>query len=180
MPTLYLIDGYAQFFRAFHAIRTPMSSPVTKEPTNMTFGFIGMLLKLLRGEGKAMAAAGGKPDYVAVAIDVSGDRGTFRSQIYADYKATREEPPEALFPQVDRCLAMLKELGVPIIGAEGFEADDVIATLVTRLRKEHPDLRIRIIAKDKDLKQLLEQAADSTGGVEMFDIHTDVVTDEAV
>ena len=55
--TLYLIDGYAQFFRAYHAIRTPMSSPVTKEPTNMSFGFIGMLLKLLRGEGKL----GGKP-----------------------------------------------------------------------------------------------------------------------
>ena len=50
MPTLYLIDGYAQFFRAYHAIRTPMTSPVTKEPTNMTFGFLGMLLKLLRGE----------------------------------------------------------------------------------------------------------------------------------
>ena len=82
MPTLYLIDGYAQFFRAWHAIRTPMSSPVTKEPTNMTFGFIGMLLKLLRGEGAQMAAAGGKPDYVAVALDVSGDRGTFRSQLY--------------------------------------------------------------------------------------------------
>ena len=59
--TLYLIDGYAQFFRAYHAIRTPMTSPVTKEPTNMTFGFVGMLLKLLRGEGKHMAAAGGKP-----------------------------------------------------------------------------------------------------------------------
>jgi DNA polymerase-1 len=172
MPTLYLIDGYAQFFRAFHAIRTPMSSPVTKEPTNMTFGFVGMLLKLLRGEGAAMAAAGGKPDYVAVALDVSGDRGTFRSQIYPEYKATRDEPPEALFPQVERCLAMLKEIGVPVIGAEGFEADDVIATLVTSLRKAHPNLRIRIIAKDKDLKQLLE-----SGRVEMFDVHTDVVTD---
>ena len=48
MKTLYLIDGYAQFFRAYHAIRTPMTSPVTKEPTNATFGFVGMLLKLLR------------------------------------------------------------------------------------------------------------------------------------
>ena len=48
MPSLYLIDGYAQFFRAYHAIRTPMTSPVTKEPTNMSFGFLGMLLKLLR------------------------------------------------------------------------------------------------------------------------------------
>ncbi len=181
MRTLYLIDGYAQFFRAFHAIRTPMSSPVTMEPTNMTFGFVGMLLKLLKGEGKSMAAAGGKPDYIAVALDVSGDRGTFRSQLYPEYKATRPEPPETLRPQVDRCLAMLKTLGVPILGAEGFEADDVIATLATRLRKQHPDLRIRIIAKDKDLKQLLEQPGSPTsGGVEMFDIHTDAIIDEAV
>lgn len=200
MPTLYIIDGYGQFFRAFHAIRTPMSSPVTKEPTNMTFGFVGMLLKLLRGEGKHMAAAGGKPDYVVVALDVSGDRGTFRSQLYPEYKAHRPEIPEALPPQVDRALAMLKEIGVPVVGSEGFEADDVIATLVTRLREEHPDLRVRIIAKDKDLKQLLSGTANErgreggrlrdsevggaeagAGGVEMYDVHTDtLITEETL
>ncbi|MCC6230617.1 MAG: DNA polymerase I [Phycisphaerales bacterium] len=167
MPTLYLIDGYAQFFRAYHAIRTPMTSPVTKEPTNMTFGFIGMLLKLLRGEGKV----GGKPAYVALVLDVSGDRGTFRSQLYPDYKAHRPPPPEDLRPQVERCLAILREIGVPILGSEGYEADDVIATLVKKLKSAHPDLTIRIISKDKDLKQLLAD------GVEMFDIHTDSVID---
>jgi DNA polymerase-1 len=179
--TLYLIDGYAQFFRAFHAIRTPMSSPVTKEPTNMSFGFIGMLLKLLRGgdsfntaTGAATAAPtgpskmGGKPDYIAVTLDVLGDRGTFRSQLYPDYKAHRPPPPPELGPQVDRMLETLKALGVPIIGAEGFEADDVIATLVMRLREQHPDLRIRIVSKDKDLKQLLV-----TERVELYDIHKD-------
>jgi DNA polymerase-1 len=134
MKTLYLIDGYAQFFRAYHAIRTPMTSPVTKEPTNMSFGFIGMLFKLLRGEGNL----GGSPDYIAVTLDVSGDRGTFRSQIYPEYKAQRPEPPEDLFPQVERCLKMLESIGVPILGAEGFEADDVIATLVAKLRREAP------------------------------------------
>jgi DNA polymerase I len=165
MPTLYLIDGYAQFFRAYHAIRTPMSSPVTKEPTNMSFGFIGMLLKLLRGEGNL----GGKPDYVAVTLDVSGDRGTFRSELYPDYKAHRPPPPEDLFPQVERCLETLKSMGIPILAAEGFEADDVIATLVTSLRAKHPDLRIRIISKDKDLKQLLVN-----DHVTLFDVHTDL------
>src|SRR5438552_18336091 len=83
--TLYLIDGHAQFFRAYHAIRTAMSSPVTKEPTNMTFGFVGMLLKVLREY---------KPEYLAVVIDVAGDRETFRSEIYPEYKATRKPPPE--------------------------------------------------------------------------------------
>ncbi len=151
MPTLYLIDGYAQFFRAYHAIRTPLTSPVTKEPTNMTFGFVGMLLKLLRGEGRI----GGKPDYIAVTLDVSGDRGTFRSQLYPQYKANRSEPPSDLEVQVERCLSMLRDAGIPILGAEGFEADDVMATLVSRLRASHPDLTIRLISKDKDLKQLL-------------------------
>ncbi len=170
MPTLYLIDGYAQFFRAYHAIRTPMTSPVTKEPTNMSFGFIGMMLKLLRGEGPI----GGRPDYVACVIDVSGDKETFRSELYPDYKAHRPPPPEDLFPQVERCLATLRAMNVPVLGVEGFEADDVIATLVTSLRKQHSDLRIRIISKDKDLKQLL-QPGDSS--VELYDIHTDVVID---
>lgn len=165
-PTLYLIDAYAQFFRAYHAIRSPMTSPVTKEPTNLTFGFVGMLLKLLRGEGRV----GSAPTYVAVATDKSSDAGTFRSQIYPDYKAHRPPPPPDLFPQADRCLALLEAIGVPVVGAEGFEADDAIATVVTALRATHPDLRIRIVSKDKDLKSLL---AAGPAAVELYDIHTD-------
>src|SRR6185436_17473478 len=131
-------------------------------------------------EGK-IGADGGRPDYLAVAIDISGDRETFRSTLYPEYKATRSPPPEDLFVQVERCLAILKDLGVPILGAAGFEADDVIATLVTRLRQERPDLRIRFISKDKDLKQLLSSAGngESKGGVEMYDIHTDELIDVA-
>lgn len=173
MPTLYIIDGYAQFFRAYHAIRSPMSSPVTGEPTNMTFGFVGMLLKLLRGEGHAAADAPSDRS-VIVTIDKGGDRETFRSEIYPDYKAHRPPPPPDLFPQVDRCLSLLTTVGVPVIGEPGFEADDVIATLVTRLTAERPDLRIRIVSKDKDLKQLLVQ-----GRVELYDIHTDAIIDQA-
>ncbi len=177
MQTLYLIDGYAQFFRHYHAIRTPMTSPVTKEPTNMTYGFVGMLLKLLRAEEPNLRRLG-KPDYIAVALDVSGDRGTFRSQLDPQYKATRSEPPDDLEPQVQRCLKMLGTLGVPVVGAAGFEADDVIATIVRRLRKEKPDLKIRIISKDKDLKQLFEVVAEGEESpVELFDIHTDLAFD---
>jgi len=157
MPTLYLIDGHAQFFRAFHAIRTGMTSPVTKEPTNMTFGFTGMMLKLLREF---------KPDYVAVVIDVSGDRETFRSTLYPEYKAHRPPMPELLPPQIDRCLKLLHEMHVPVLGEAGVEADDVIATLVRRLRREKPDLFIRILSRDKDLAQLMDDH------VELFDIHT--------
>ncbi len=169
MPTLYLIDGYAQFFRAYHAIRTPMTSPVTKEPTNMSYGFVGMLLKLLRGT----PATGSRPDFVAVTLDVSGDRGTFRTQLYPQYKANRSEPPEDLEPQVQRCLGTMRKMGIPILGAESFEADDVLATLVTQLSASHPELTIRIVSKDKDLKQLLRPASATHGAVELFDVHTD-------
>ncbi len=168
MKTLYLIDGHAQFFRAFHAIRTPMSSPVTKEPTNATFGFVGMLLKLLRQL---------KPDYVAVAIDVSGDTETFRSELYPEYKANRSEIPEALPAQIDRCIALLRAMSIPVIGIEGFEADDAIATIATKLThaNEGPageQVKVRIVSKDKDLQQLLEE-----NRVEMYDVHTDELID---
>jgi DNA polymerase-1 len=146
MKTLYLIDGHAQFFRAYHAIRTPMTSPVTGEPTRLTFGFVGMLLKLLREQ---------RPDYLAVVIDVSGDRQTFRSEIYPEYKANRDEAPEDFGPQAQRCIDLLKAVGIPVLGVEGFEADDVLATLVSQL-KDQPDLAIRIVSLDKDLQQLLD------------------------
>jgi DNA polymerase-1 len=156
--TLYLIDGHAQFFRAYHAIGTRMTSPVTKEPTNMTFGFVGMLLKVLRDY---------RPDYLAVVIDVSGDRESFRSELYPEYKANRDEAPEDLGPQIDRCLEILGTMDVPVLGVAGVEADDVIATIVKQLRAEAPDVNIRIVSRDKDLTQLLDEA------VELFDVHRD-------
>ena len=156
-PTLYIIDGYAQFFRAYHAIRTPMTSPVTGEPTNMTYGFLGMLLKLIKGQEPRMLEAGGPPTHIAVALDVSGDRGTFRSELYEDYKANRDAPPEDLRPQVDRCLAMLKKMGVPVIGSPGYEADDVIAAITATLKKDHPDLLIRTAGERRISNFLLWQ-----------------------
>ncbi len=170
MKTLYVIDAYAQFFRAYHAIRTPMTSPVTKEPTNATYGFVGMLLKLL---------ANHHPDYLVVATDVSGDRGTFRSELYPEYKANRSEPPDDLKPQAERCVSILETLGVPVLGLEGYEADDVIATIARHIGEETPGVRVRIVSKDKDLQQLLTPTDDTMGGVEMFDVHTDEHIDVA-
>jgi DNA polymerase I len=175
MKTLYLIDGYAQFFRAYHAIRSQMTSPVTGEPTNMTFGFVGMLLKILKRDAEQLKGDG-DPAYLAVALDVGGDRGTFRSELYRDYKANRDAPPEDLKPQVERAIKILELLGVPVIGAPGFEADDVIATIASDFSAKHPDVRVRIISKDKDLKQLLGSGTPHT---EMYDVHTDVLITEA-
>jgi DNA polymerase I len=175
VKTLYLIDGFAQFFRAYHAIRTPMSSPVTGEPTNMTYGFVGMLLKLLRNDGSHLKDDGAV-SYLAVALDVGGDKGTFRSELYPEYKANRDAPPEDLRPQVDRALSLLEEIGVPVIGCAGYEADDVLATIATDFSSKHPDIRVRIISKDKDLKQLLGEGAPPT---EMYDLHKDELITEA-
>ena len=171
-PTIYLIDGHAQFFRAYHAIRTPMTSPVTGEPTNMTFGFMGMLFRLLKAEDPALVER--PPTHLVVVYDASGDRGTFRSQIYPEYKANRDAPPEDLRPQVERCLELLHAANVTTIGVEEVEADDVIATIAERMKASHPDALIRIVSKDKDLKQLLEK-----GRVEQYDVPTATLIDEA-
>ena len=156
MPSLFIIDGHAQFFRAYYAIRTPMSSPVTGEPTNMVYGFTAMLLKLLRDE---------KPDHLAVVIDVAGDDESFRCEIDPEYKANREPPPDDFGSQVDRCIEILEALDIPVLGEPVVEADDVIATLVKRMRREDPELDIRIISRDKDLTQLIDER------VELFDAH---------
>ena len=146
--TYFLIDGYAAFHRAYHAIRGPMHSPLTGEPTNLVYGFTAMLLKLLREQ---------KPDHLVVVIDASGDQGTFRSQLYPEYKAHRDPLPEDFKPQVERCLELLRDLAIPIVAVEGVEADDAIASLVGRVRRESPEVSIRIVSRDKDLSQLIDE-----------------------
>ena len=156
MSSLYIIDGHAQFFRAYYAIRTPMSSPVTGDPTNMVYGFTAMLLKLLREE---------KPEHLAVVIDVASDQETFRSQLDPQYKANREAAPDDFGGQVDKCLDVLEALNIPVYGEPVVEADDVIASMVKRMRREQPELHMRIISRDKDLTQLIDDK------VELFDAH---------
>ena len=156
MPSLFIIDGHAQFFRAYYAIRTPMTTPVTGDPTNMVYGFTAMLLKLLREE---------KPEHIAVVIDVASDQESFRSDIDPEYKANREDAPDDFGDQVDKCLDVLEVLDIPVYGEPVVEADDVIASLVKRMRRDKPDLNIRIISRDKDLTQLIDDH------VELFDAH---------
>jgi DNA polymerase I len=156
--TLYIIDGYAQVFRAFFAIRNGMRSPVTGEPTQAVFGITGMLLKLW---------AQYKPDYVVIAWDAPGK--TFRDDLFDGYKATRSPTPDDLKAQIPRIKELFAGFGIPVLEQSGLEADDVIACLVTQLKSggQNEDLKIRIVSKDKDLEQLLGD------GVSMFDVHTD-------
>jgi len=181
--TLYLIDGYAAIFRAYYAIRRPLHSPVTGEPTQGVLVFAQMLLKLY---------AQFRPDYVAVALDAPGP--TFRDDLYAlypgaaprglpsggegeapaveapfsRYKGNRRATPDPLWQQIPRILQLLDLFGIPVISKPGLEADDVIATLTERVLADpaHPDLRVRIVSRDKDLEQLLGER------VTLFDVHT--------
>ena len=152
--TLYIIDGYSQFFRAYYARRPYQTSPVTGEPTKLVAGFADILMSLIRNES---------PTWLAVALDVSGDKGTFRSQIDAEYKGNREKAPDDFGPQVDRCFQMLDLLDIPMIGIEGVEADDVIATIARRISGQAGDVNVRIISSDKDLTQVINDK------VELFD-----------
>ena len=143
----YVVDGHAQFFRAYYAIRGGMTSPTTNEPTHMVYGFVGMMLRLLREQ---------RPTSLALVIDAAGDQRTFRSQIYAQYKANRTPPPLDFHGQVQRCLEFTKLLGVPVFAIEQVEADDVIATIARRVQREKSSMRMRIVSRDKDLSQLVD------------------------
>ncbi|MEM6853976.1 MAG: DNA polymerase I, partial [Planctomycetota bacterium] len=164
--TLYLIDGHAQMFRAYHAIRGGMTSPITGEPTNATFAFAGLLLKLFSQY---------QPKFVAMAID-SNDKQTFRHDIYPEYKGNRGEPPEDFPPQIPTMLEVARLMGIPILEVPGDEADDIMATLAVRLTtgdNASTDTKVRLVAKDKDLEQVLSDR------VTLFDAHTDVELDVA-
>ncbi|MBI5866390.1 MAG: DNA polymerase I, partial [Planctomycetes bacterium] len=145
MPrTLYLIDGHAQVYRAYFAPFGNLSSP-TGEPTRAVHVFSQMILNLLRDR---------RPDYLAVVFDVS-DETVFRKDIYPEYKAHRDPPPEDLPRQARRIEQILRAAGIPILSLNRFEADDVLATLAQRLAG--PDLDVYFVSKDKDLEQLLNE-----------------------
>ena len=164
-PTLYLIDGHAQMFRAFFAIRSQMTSPVTGEPTNALFAFAGMLLKLYRDFN---------PSHVAMVTD--GEGPTFRDELFDQYKANREAPPDDFEKQIPRMMEMAGLFGMPVITENGVEADDVMATIATRVDAgayddQLPDVLLRLVAKDKDLEQVLSPR------VELCDLQTDTYLD---
>ncbi len=115
-PTLFLIDGSNQMYRAYHAIRGLTRSD--GKSTNAIYGFITMLRKLL---------ADHQPQYIVASFDLTGP--TFRSEVAADYKANRTPMPGDLVEQVPWVHEACEAMGVPIFTSEGFEADDVIGTL---------------------------------------------------
>jgi len=161
MPkTLYLLDGHYQIYRAFYGLPQQLSSP-SGEPTGATHVFCSMLFGLIQKR---------RPDYLAMVMDVS-DETVFRRDLDPNYKAHRDPAPEALHVQADRIVSILSALGVPIYRLPGFEADDLIATIVERLRDE--DVCVYVVSRDKDLEQLLSDR------VRLFDPGKDTEMDVA-
>src|SRR5581483_8889158 len=136
---IYLIDAFSLIFQVFHAIRG-MSSP-SGLPTNALFGFTRDLLFLRSLQ----------PDYLVCAFDRA--EPTFRTALYADYKAHREEMPNDLQLQIPHIHRILEALAVPAVSAAGFEADDVLATLA-RAGAER-GLEVFVCTSDKDCRQLI-------------------------
>src|SRR6188768_1836970 len=122
---LLLLDGHSLAYRAFYALPVENFSTTTGQSTNAVYGFTSMLINLLRDE---------QPSHVAVAFDVS--RKTFRSELFTDYKANRTTSPDEFRGQVDLVKEVLAALRIPSLEADGYEADDVIATVTSRAERE--------------------------------------------
>jgi DNA polymerase-1 len=142
---LLLLDGHSLAYRAFYALPVENFSTTTGQSTNAVYGFTSMLINLLRDE---------QPSHVAVAFDVS--RKTFRSELYTDYKANRTTSPDEFRGQVDLVKEVLTALRIPSLEAEGYEADDVIATVTARAEREGFD--VLICTGDRDALQLVSDA----------------------
>ncbi|GAB4289601.1 MAG: DNA polymerase I [Myxococcota bacterium] len=140
-PRLFLIDGSGYIFRAFHAVQRLTTS--TGIPVNAVYGFANMINKVLKEF---------EPEYLAVAFDSRGK--TFRHNIYEEYKAHRPPPPEDLVRQIEFIHELVDAFNIPKLILDGYEADDIIATLAERGKKAGLD--IVIISSDKDLMSLVE------------------------
>lgn len=141
---ILLIDAMNIIFRAYYAfIKNPLRNS-KGENTSALYGFTNMVLKLLDEE---------KPDYVAVVFD--SPTPTFRKQLYPEYKANREEPPDELVQQIPKVQHLCDILALPRIEQEGLEADDCIATLADEAEKR--GFEVSIASSDKDLYQLVDK-----------------------
>ncbi|MFM2437620.1 MAG: hypothetical protein RLZ55_431, partial [Actinomycetota bacterium] len=140
---LLLLDGHSLAYRAFYALPVENFSTTSGQPTNAVYGFTSMLINVLRDE---------RPTHVAVAFDVS--RTTFRTEEFPEYKATRSASPAEFAGQVDWVRTVLAALRVPALSVEGYEADDIIATLTTQA--EAQDFTVDIVTGDRDAFQLVD------------------------
>jgi len=143
---LYIIDGHGLVYRAYYAfIRRPLVT--TKgENTSAVFGFMRMMLKMMNDE---------KPKYLVCVFD--SKKKTFRHELYSEYKAKRMKAPEDLMSQVDTIKDLVEKLGLTKVEMDGYEADDIIGTMVNKAQSE--GFRCVIVSGDKDILQLVGENA---------------------
>ena len=135
--TVLIIDGHSMAFRAFYALPPDNFVTATGQHTNAVYGFVSMLTRLLETE---------RPTHVAVAFDVS--RHSFRSEEYPEYKGTREATPEEFKGQVELIREVLDAMGIVSLSREGFEADDILATLAHRASQQ--GATVLVVSGDRD------------------------------
>ena len=141
---LYLLDAYALIFRGYFAfIKNPRINSKGMD-TSAIMGFMNALMDVIKRE---------KPDHLAVAFDKGGS--TYRYEMYKEYKAHRDETPEAIKIAVPYIQELLKAMHIPIIEVAGFEADDLIGTLAKQAEKE--DFKVFMVTPDKDFAQLVSE-----------------------
>ncbi len=129
-------------FRAFYALPPENFSTDTGQHTNAVYGFTAMLINLIKDQ---------KPTHVAVAFDL--DTPTFRSEEYTEYKAGRSRTPEEFHGQVDLIIKVMEAMRIPTISMDGYEADDILATLATKAAAE--DWDVQVVSGDRDAFQLV-------------------------
>ncbi|MBT2970228.1 MAG: DNA polymerase I [Candidatus Thiodiazotropha sp. (ex Ctena orbiculata)] len=175
-PPFILIDGSSYLFRAYHVLQVTQDLKNSKgEPTGAILGVVNMLRRLLNDY---------HPEYIAVVFDAPG--GSFRNQIYKDYKANRPPMPEDLRVQIEPLHNIIHAMGLPLLMVEGVEADDVIGTLARQATEE--GIETLISTGDKDMAQLVnahvtlintmsETTTDAAGVVEKFGVRPDQIID---
>ncbi|PSO46652.1 MAG: DNA polymerase I, partial [Parcubacteria group bacterium SW_4_46_8] len=137
-----IIDSNALIHRSYHAL--PDLSTRDGTPVNAVYGYVSVLLNVLRTIN---------PDYIGAAFDLEGP--TFRDEMYEEYKAQREKADQALYDQIPLTKQVLESFGIPILTAEGYEADDVIGTVTSRMNEEHPNIEVLVVTGDMDTMQLV-------------------------
>jgi DNA polymerase-1 len=157
MPTLYLIDGNSYIYRAFYAIKRLSNSKGF--PTNAIYGFTNMILKILREK---------TPDYFAVVFDSPAP--TKRHKVYEQYKAHRPKMPDDLALQIQPIKDIIDAFNIPNVEIEGYEADDILATLAKKAEKEKID--VYIVTSDKDINQILSRR------IRTYDTMKEKITEE--
>lgn len=166
MKVFLIIDSHALIYRFFHAL--PPLTTLQGEPVGSIFGLARVMLKIFRQE---------KPDYMAATFDRPEE--TFRAKVYKEYKIQRPPAAPEIISQFQQARELFGVFGVKVVEMAGYEADDLIGTLVETFKKE-PDLRTVILSGDLDTMQLVDDDRVVVQFIKKGTSETEIYNEEAV